>query len=188
MISIKNNLREIKVETIGGSWTALHRKLTKKLNWIIEFTLKNTFSMNTPQCQCNSYSNICIQNIECRKRRVCNGVPQPRYNVDVSASMTSDAVHSVNSCRIEIHLIIWKASSSVSLACLINRLPFRTPCQVHIYLLLPFFFLASPSTREQRPLEPPTHQTQCLRSTGIPFVFRTQSSWHLSARILWNMI
>lgn len=48
----KNNFREIKVQTIGGSLTALHRKLTKKLNWIIGFTLKNTFLMNIPQCGC----------------------------------------------------------------------------------------------------------------------------------------
>ena len=51
----KNNFRETKVETIGGSLTALHRKLTKKLTWIIGFNLKNTFSMNIPQYGCNSY-------------------------------------------------------------------------------------------------------------------------------------
>lgn len=130
---------------------------------------------------------VYIQNTECRERKIWNVVPRPTYEqsrqVCIHDQVWSNVEYSANSYRNEIYLIIWKAGNSASLGCLVNRLLFRMHCQVHASLLMPFF----PSRLGQRRAET---ITTTIRAPTHPksAPFRTESSSHLSARSLLNIM
>lgn len=174
------------METIWDSLTPLHRKWTKKLNWISEFILKSAFSMNIPWCGYNSYSNICIQNTEWRGRRLWNGVlggrcKQSRHFLHLWTSLVQC------SQLIVVEWFTYLKSKHLGLSglpsqktSLQNTLP-DTQLSLH-----PMFFFSIHTEHSRDPYHhhrDPTHQTTCLPPTPECPPFRKESSLYLSIKI-----